>query len=299
MESVLNINCSALLNAKHNEIKNVNLLIWLKSDKYYHQQLKVRAAKNDDEKRIAKEAIPCITPSGTFSKRGKNYLIKHTCLIAIDIDFKDNLHILNYENLKSEICKIQNVAYCGVSVSGNGYWLLIPIAYPEKHELHFEFLAQYFKTKNINIDKACKDVCRLRFYSYDPQAYFNHSAKLLQAHFKPINLVATKTPYRQYSAIGEPVWKCYNESKSFIQVLENHGWKIDRETGNKKYFTRPNKASGISAEYDSTKNVFYVFSNNGAPFESNTGYNPFQVFTILEHSGNFKKAIKALLKKDN
>ncbi len=281
--------------AKVTDPETVNLLSWLTSDKFLQEQEKVKAATDPDHKRIAKERMPCITPSGVFSQRGKNYLLRHTGLIAIDIDLKDNLHISNYADLKKELCRVLNIAYCGLSVSGTGYWALIPVAYPERHELHFEFIRQYFENKGLKIDKACKDVARLRFYSYNPDAYFNHAAKPLQSFYRPPEVKPRKPYQPKFEGQGKPVWEQYNESKDFIEVLENHSWKVESMNGNKTYFTRPGKQSGISAEYDSGKNVFYVFTENGGPFEPNTGYNPFQVFAKLDHKGDFGAAAKALM----
>ena len=36
------------------------------------------------------------------------------------------------------------MAYCGLSVSGKGFWGLIPIANPDKHRLHFTALKEAF-----------------------------------------------------------------------------------------------------------------------------------------------------------
>ena len=295
IESILNIGCSMFANGKATKPATVNLLHWLSNRKHLHQQQQIRNAKDKAGRDALKIFMPCITPSGIFSQRGKNYLVKHTGFIAIDIDLKDNNHIENYHNLKNEVCKILNVAYCGLSVSGTGYWLLIPIAHPDKHEQHFKFIQQYFKSKNLIIDKACSDVARLRFYSYDPTAYFNHAAKPLQTHYTPSVIKPKQLYQKKFNDDNKPVWEQYNEGKYFIDVLQNHGWGIESETGNKKYFTRPGKTSGISAEFDSTKNVFFVFTENGQPFEPNIGYNPFAIYTKLDHTGDFSKAAKSLL----
>ena len=59
---------------------------------------------------------------------------------------------------------------------------------------------------------------------------------------------------------------------------------------------RPGKDSGgHSATFDG--HVFYVFSSNAAPFESERGYNGFQVYALLEHRGDFTAAARALLDK--
>jgi hypothetical protein len=294
-ESVLNIECSMYENAKTTTPRKINLLKWLKSNQYLSKQEKVRCAITAEAKRVAKEAMPCITASGVFSKRGKNYLLQHTGLIAIDIDMKENNQIDNYHDLKNELSKLQNVAYCGLSVSGKGYWLLIPIAHPEKHEFHFEYIRQYFQSKNIIIDKACKDIARLRFYSYDINAYFNHNAKPVETYYEPA-IIKPKQSCRSISELrGTSSWKEYNNTKHFINVLENHGWKISHKIEAKIYFTRPDKISGVSAEYDGNRNVFYVFTENGYPFESSKGYSPFQIYTILDHAGDFSNAARGLM----
>lgn len=295
-DSILNFDCSMFANAKATVPVIVNLLQWLHNDNYLPQQQKVRAAIDKRSRDALKIFMPCITPSGIFSQRGNKHLIRHTGLISIDIDQKENTQIANYAALKSELCKIPNVAYCGLSVSGTGFWLLIPITQTEKHQLHFKFIEQYFKSKNIIIDTACCDVARLRFYSYDKDAYFNHTAKPLQRLYEPLIISRKQSCLSNFNSDKNPAWEQYNQRTDFISVLENHGWKINKDKGNKKYFTRPGKDAGISAEYDSSKNVFYVFTENGPPFKSNKGYNPFQIYAVLNYAGDFNKAARSLSK---
>jgi hypothetical protein len=175
-KSILDIKISAFQNYLATEPTDINLLVWLNSKKY---ALEVEQIRNTTDKKIRdklKSKLPAITPSGLFSKRNSNSLIKHSGFIQIDIDFKDNIHITNYSNLKKQIRNIREIAYCGLSVSGKGYWGLIPISEPRKHKQHFEALFLKFKSLGVIIDKSCKDISRLRGYSFDNDAYFNHSA---------------------------------------------------------------------------------------------------------------------------
>lgn len=296
MDSVLNVECSLFERVTATTPGAVNLLEWLKNDQYRHQLEQLRALTDEDEQKHAKGKMPCITPSGTFSKRGKSYLISHTGLLAVDIDYSDNLHLSNFDSLKKELCKLPTVAYCGLSVRGKGYWLLIPVAHPEKHEDHFRYIEQYFKGKGLTIDPACKNVDRLRFYSYDPDAYFNHSAKPLQAYYSPpVVKQRVQLPARNYST-DKPIWEHYNNSTDFFSVLQKHGWTISRTSGNKTYFIRPGKKFDQGAEYDIGKGVFYVFTTNAPPFEGSKGYNPFNVYALLEHNGDFSQAAKTLIR---
>ena len=75
------------------------------------------------------------------------------------------------------------------------------------------------------------------------------------------------------------------------------GWQmIGAKPDGNELWRRPGKsAGGHSATFDGR--VFYVFSSNAAPFESERGYNGFQVYALLEHRGDFTAAARALLDK--
>jgi hypothetical protein len=86
----------------------------------------------------------------------------------------------------------------------------------------------------------------------------------------------------------------FNERGDIRALLEKHGW-IFRKNGNdgREHWARPGKDKGHSATLTDGK-IFYVFSSNGHPFEAWKSYNPFGVFTFLEHDGDFSAAAKAL-----
>jgi hypothetical protein len=179
MDSVLNIEISCFKNYRTvGSPRPVNLLAWLKSGKYKKKVQQIREIKEKAKRDKIKATLPAITPSGTFGKRTKKALIRHSGLIQFDVDFKENTHIKNYGALKQQIANINNVAYCGLSVSGTGFWGLVPDRYPQKHNRHFKALEKAFKDFGIIIDSSCSDVSRLRGYSYDPDGYFNHSAEI-------------------------------------------------------------------------------------------------------------------------
>ena len=80
-------------------------------------------------------------------------------------------------------------------------------------------------------------------------------------------------------------------------ILEAHGWTfLGQKPDGNELWRRPGKDSGgHSATFDGQ--VFYVFSSNAAPFESERGYSRFQVFTTLECGGDYTRAAKELLSK--
>lgn len=84
--------------------------------------------------------------------------------------------------------------------------------------------------------------------------------------------------------------RCVNGD--FRRLIEGHGWTYVRKTGNNEYYCRPGKEDGVSASFDGK--CFFVFSSNAVPFESNKGYSPFHVYSVLEHNGNYRVAAKRL-----
>ncbi|MEN7550101.1 BT4734/BF3469 family protein [Rapidithrix thailandica] len=158
----------------------VNLLTWLRCEKYANKVLEIRAVEAPEERRLLKAQLPLITPSGTFRYRSEENLLAYSGLIQFDIDKKDNLHIANFDELKTLLQNLQNVAYCGLSVSGRGYWGLVPVAYPHKHRAHFEAFEEDFFRLGIRLDSIPKNISSGRGYSYDPEAYFNPRARVYQ-----------------------------------------------------------------------------------------------------------------------
>lgn len=83
----------------------------------------------------------------------------------------------------------------------------------------------------------------------------------------------------------------FNQRGDVRELLAKHGWTLVRQ-GKNEYWRRPGKDDGWSA---TLKNgVFFVFTTSAAPFEGNTAYSPFSVYTLLEHNGNFGQAATAL-----
>jgi hypothetical protein len=173
---------------KFNELKSrdVNLyeLLTTPDPKGLEIQMKIRNIDDEQYQKKLKMEAPCFTISGKFkSSHCMSDLIEHTGLIAIDIDRKDNTHFTSDEfaQIKIDLAKSPFVAYIGHSIRGVGYFIIMPISNPERHEQHFLMVEDLFKKlpKPVYIDSQCKNVNRLRYYSYDPNAFFNTNAKPL------------------------------------------------------------------------------------------------------------------------
>lgn len=186
-DSILNTEISCFASCDSPIPKRINFLTWLTSDKHRDRVEHLRRIQDETLQNVLKKSLPAITPSGLFEYRDEKHLIKHSGFLAFDIDFKDNKHIDNFADLKNEIKKIVNVAYCGLSVRGKGFWGCVPIpeSTPDIHRLRFQALEKDFKEFGINLDPSGKDVCRLRIYSWDPEPYINHQAKKYNKVYKP------------------------------------------------------------------------------------------------------------------
>lgn len=85
----------------------------------------------------------------------------------------------------------------------------------------------------------------------------------------------------------------FNTRGDVRDLLTRHGWTLAR-TGDNQHWRRPGKEDGWSATYNGQ--VFYCFTSGAPPFDLNRGYSKFQVYTLLEHNGDYSAAASALRK---
>lgn len=148
---------------------------------YKGEIMKLREIANKDERNVIKRTLPQATISGVFSPtRAKNNLSQHSGLICVDIDAKDNPEIKDWERLKQDLSVLPQIAYCALSVSSKGVFVIIPLHYPQKHLLQFRQLQMDFGKMGIVIDQACSDITRLRCLSYDEHPIINEDATLYE-----------------------------------------------------------------------------------------------------------------------
>jgi predicted P-loop ATPase len=157
----------------------ISILENIKNGVYEDYVYPVRNAKNDKEKKEAKSKAPCITTSGTFSQRGNDYLLQHSGLIAIDFD--------HLEDIGDAFNLLINDVYSFAvfrSISGNGLCAFVKIDGRKHLEAFLGLERYYWQTYNLEADRACKDVSRPRYLSYDPDLFLNEQSQPFKDYVK-------------------------------------------------------------------------------------------------------------------
>ena len=191
----------------------------------YDKIAELRATADPERRKQIKLSLPQATISGVFApSRSADNLVKHSGLICVDIDRKDNLHIPNFDTLIGDaLCRLEQVAYASRSVSGGGYFLIIPLKYPHRHKQHFEALVRCFKDMGINIDRACGDVCRLRCQSYDLHQYINLKAvPFSSVHMEPRHFHRFNFDYNGIDAEDKVAVMCRQIALYGVDITANY-----------------------------------------------------------------------------
>jgi hypothetical protein len=209
--------------------------------------------------------------------------------------------------MKELMAQIPFVAYCGLSASGKGYFVLVKV--PEgindntEHQRYYEALMMDFERAGLKVD-GTKDVSRLRGYSYDPEAYFNHQPDTYtkRAHLVPEQkqwnpparthtqsvpmFVPIRTPRDRTSPIDH-----FTMEADVLRMLQAHGYTEVGRANGKVFIKRPN---GDSENSGNISGGVVVMHSTQTIFEPGRGYNAFRVYAALYHGGDESQAYQHL-----
>lgn len=200
----LNVEVSLYKGVSDNIGTTVNLKDFLFTDQYKDIAEAIRSGKTIEERHEIKNryrtALPCATVSGRFTERKRDKVAEYSGLIAIDIDYKDNVEVM--PEVPNILKQMDFVIYAGKSISGDGYFAICRVDDPKRLKEHYLALEKDFKEYGITIDKACKDTTRLRFASYNEEPYYNPYAltyyKMVGEPKRETRVSTTYTP-REFS----------------------------------------------------------------------------------------------------
>lgn len=113
-----------------------------------------------------KSLLPCVTVSGTFFYRNMDGLDTQNGLMCIDID---DIDCEDIEALKIDlITKFNWIFAVGVSLSGDGLWVVVPYDTSKDHKKIFNHISNVLMNEmGIQVDECCSDISRLRVIATD------------------------------------------------------------------------------------------------------------------------------------
>ena len=297
--SVLNTNISMF--DSHSDIyhpKTVIALDYLKDKSSTPLQDEIKSMVDPDDKKSLKALSKGATMSGTFKSRCEFDLIKHSGLLSLDFDLKDNPQIKTDPYFFSKVSDFPWIAYLGKSVSGEGgLFGVVPIANMTKHKEHFAALVAVFNSIGCKLDPAPKNVASFRYQSYDENAYFNHSAERFT--FIKESVIEPKKSYQIKADNSTDVnpFDDFNQNGDVEGLLLSAGWTYSNNSkADRKRFTRPGKSSGVSADWHTVKRLLYLFSSDAATGLETPmrGYNPVLIFYQLTACKSWAECAKNL-----
>ena len=170
MSNVITLFANAEATRPQELIDFTEYLYLIKNGHWQDEVINYRAIQDPEERKAAKRKITAVTPSGEFTGRGQAGLKNHSGLICIDVDDKDNEGL--YEKVRALVGDPFVFAF-HQSLGGLGYAIYFRIE-PTKHLDAYLAIEKYLADSyHLIADKACKDVTRLRFVSFDPFLHKN------------------------------------------------------------------------------------------------------------------------------
>lgn len=227
-------------NVKDRNGRNSTLAEFLKMGEARRQDIeRVRAAADEVERakgegsiqaakgklRALKEQLPCCTVSGTFSGgRRAGDLLDYSGLVCIDIDHCDPSAVMK------QLEEWDIIAFASRSASGRGVFAIVPVADPNRHKEQFLALEFLFKEMGITIDPATKDITRLRFLSYDSEAFYRPDAVEFAGYMRPSNQTSQERPKAKDIAVTD-----YDRERAAACVREIERRHIDIAPDNESW----------------------------------------------------------------
>ncbi len=168
------IKVSAFRNVYSDQPHDIDLTRWLKGIPKYDQIIACLRSCGDDKKRKQiKRSLPCFIPAGVFSQPKDECLKKFSGVMCFDFD-----HLPDTKAIKQQIIQNPHVYYAGLSAGGHGLFALVSVARDAigRWREYYKALGNGFGPVSDYVDLKCTNISRRRFYSHDPEPFFNPHA---------------------------------------------------------------------------------------------------------------------------
>lgn len=153
---------------------------------YKSQTIQLRSISDKNQNREFKAtSFPFVTFSGTFSQRKETDLIQHSGLMVLDFDHLENIDTVKFQLLKDSYLETQLLF---TSPNGHGLKWVVPVNVSGNysHGDYFDAIRNYIETTyQIEVDKSGRDVVRVCFIGYDPDAFLHPRYGKMNKLFPP------------------------------------------------------------------------------------------------------------------
>lgn len=177
----------------------------------------VRAKRSSPNYKLLKEGLPAVSVSGEFKTRNKNQtlserLTKHSGLICLDVDKKDNPKMRTKDLIDRECL------YQYASCSGEGIKIVYrckQVTTAEEHKRIYDAAVKRLEHLGVvlKVDPIVKSIASLQYVSYDPELFANEKTKLVIQPLPQIK-VKKKEPSKDISSDLEQL-------NSYVEALGN------------------------------------------------------------------------------
>lgn len=174
------------LNAGHLYASNIEAV------RYARQQACDAALRGDTDAcadwlkryRDGKWLSPYAILQGVCPTRKNEGFTRYSNVLCLDIDAPKptesnapNTWVNDWEQVKRDLSQFPWVAYCALSVGGQGLFVLVPIADAAHYGDYFKAVSKELKdTLNLDVDAQTCNLARLRYMTIDAAPYTNDNA---------------------------------------------------------------------------------------------------------------------------
>ena len=121
--------------------------------------------------------------------------------------------------------------------------------------------------------------------------------QLCRTYTELVEVVEKYKPSRQDARYYEQdPFAHFNAECDPVALLEEYGWKELRHNSQFIWFTRPGKDKGVSASFNISKRVYYIFTSS-TDFDEARGYNPASILSILAHNNDRRETHRVLVQR--
>lgn len=272
--------CKNLKRSETTGVETINGILHKIQNGYTKQHVELARSygKGTPEYDQIKSMIPTFTPHGEFSgTRKTSNLIQLSGFIYLDFD--------GYTN-KQQIAQLPYIYACWESLSAQGLGCLVQVdnLTTDNFLSVWNYLSDYLKQHQVEVDSACKDLSRQNVISYDPNLFINTNCTILDAVKIHTTYTSSTISQNHTSTMSTGILPTYSSATSTINPnLDFDSCKTanDVSFGNINISHIPQEKIVYKTTLPDYGGLDYVIIEEGLPFRS--AYLPKQIMDGNRH----------------